>query len=76
MGLRVWTYYHLGWEARDRLHALAYVPDEGDLPISKKIEEWCEDQFGRDKNRWEKIHLRTFIFRDEIDACAFKLRWF
>lgn len=61
-----WHAFEAEWERPNDFPRLDALLDE--------IEAWCVDQFGDSGTRFIMIGL-IYLFRDEIDATAFRLRW-
>lgn len=57
-------------------HRVLFEADssEARYTLSRTVNRWCIEQFGRGGHRWMSS-LFEIGFRDEADACAFKLRW-
>lgn len=66
-----------------KLHVFRMELKRGVLPGEEKvfneIKAWCRAQFGRQQGvlpgRWRMRNL-DYVFTDENDAFAFKMRWF
>lgn len=57
-------------------HRVLFETDssEARYALRRAVNRWCIEQFGRSGRRWMTGQFEIG-FRDEADACAFKLRW-